>query len=65
MGRARRPVEAPVGPMGEERGLKGRHSRPTLVHRETGHIEHFGRAGLQIGDPSRAHGGGLLLLEAQ
>jgi len=64
-GRARRPVEAPVGPMGLERGLKGRDSRPQLVHRETGQIEHLCRAGLQIDEPSRAHGGGLLSLEAQ
>jgi hypothetical protein len=62
-GRAWFPVEAPGGHVGLEGGLKGRHSRPTLVHRETGQIEYLCRAGLQIGEPSRAHG--LLSLEAQ
>jgi len=64
-GRARLRVKAPVGHMGLERGLKGRHYLPKLVHRETGQIEHLCRAGLQIGAPSRAHGNGLLSLEAQ
>jgi hypothetical protein len=59
------PIEAPVGHLRLERGLKGRDERPKLVHRETGQIEHLCRAGLQIGEPSRAHGDGLLSLEAQ
>ena len=48
-----------------ERSLKGRDYLPKLVHGQTGQIEHLGRAALQIGEPSRAHGDGLLSLEAQ
>jgi hypothetical protein len=51
--------------MGLKRGLKRRHQRPTLIHRETSHIEHRCQADLKIGEPSRSHGGGLLSLEAQ
>jgi hypothetical protein len=64
-GRARPPVEAPVGHMGLERRLTGGNQLLKLVHRETGQIEHLCRAGPQIGKASRSHRGGLLSLEAQ
>jgi hypothetical protein len=38
---------------------------PKLLQRETGQIEHLGQTGLEISEPSRSHGGGLLSLEAQ
>ena len=60
----RLPVEAPVGHMGLERGLKGRHQLLKLVHRETGQIEYLCRAGLEIGEPSRSHSCGLLIIGA-
>ena len=40
------PIEAPEGHMGLEGGLKGRDDLLKLVHRETGQIEHLGRAHL-------------------
>jgi hypothetical protein len=58
------PIETPVGHRGLEGGLKGGDQRPHLVHGETGHIEHLCRVGLPIGEPSRAHGHGLLSWEA-
>jgi hypothetical protein len=58
------PIETPVGHMGLEGGLTWGDQRPQLVHGETGHIEHLCRAGLEIGEPSRSHGHGLLSLEA-
>jgi hypothetical protein len=64
-GGTRLPIEAPVSQMGLERGLKGRDQRPTLVHGETGQIQDIRRAALELGEPSRAHGGGLLSWEAQ
>ena len=48
-----------------ECGLKGWHQLPKLIQRETSQIEHLGRTGLEISEPSRSHGGGLLSLEAQ
>jgi len=59
------PIETPVGHMGLEGGLKGGDQRLQLVHGETGQIEHLDRAALEIGEPSRSPGGGLLSLEAQ
>ena len=64
-GRAWLPIEAPLGHMGLERGLKGRHQLPQLVHGETGQIQDLQRAGPEIGEPSSAHGCGLLPLEAE
>jgi len=63
-GGARLSIETPFSHMGLERGLKRRHQRPTLIHRETSHREHRCRAGLEISEPSRSHGGGLFSLEA-
>jgi hypothetical protein len=48
-----------------ECGLNGWHQLPKLIQRETGEIEHLGRTGLEISEPSRAHGDGLLSLEAK
>jgi hypothetical protein len=42
-----------------------RNSGPKRLHRETGPLEHLCREGLQIGEPSRAQGDGLLSLEAE
>jgi hypothetical protein len=64
-GRARLPSEAPIGHMGLECGLKRRHQLPKLIRGETGQIQDLRRAGLQVGEPSRAHRYGLLSLEAQ
>jgi hypothetical protein len=64
-GRARLPSEAPGGQVALERGLNGGDQRLKFVHGETGHIQDLRRAGLEIGEPSRAHSGGLLPLEAQ
>jgi hypothetical protein len=64
-GGARFPIEAPVGHVALERGLKGWDQRLKLVHGETGQIQDLRRAGLEIGEPSRAHSCGLLSLEAQ
>jgi hypothetical protein len=50
-GGTRLPIEAPVGHMGLERGLKGRDQLPQLVHGETGQIQDLRRAGLEIGKP--------------
>jgi hypothetical protein len=64
-GGARFPIEAPVGHVALERGLKGWDQLLKLVHGETGQIHDLHRAGLEIGEPSRAHSSGLLSLEAQ
>jgi hypothetical protein len=48
---ARLPIEALVGHMGLEHGLKRGHQLPKLVHGETGQIEHLSRAGLEICEP--------------
>ena len=64
-GRARRPVEAPVGHMGLEHGLKGWDERLTRGPRETGPIQHLRGAGLKIGQPYTAHGCDRLSVEAQ
>jgi hypothetical protein len=50
--------------MSLERGLKGQDQLLKFLHRETGQIEHLCRTGLEIDEPSRSHGGGLLSLEA-
>jgi hypothetical protein len=64
-GDARLPVEPPGHHMGLVGGLNGWHQVPKLLQRETGQIEHLGQTGLEISEPSRSHGGGLLSLEAQ
>jgi len=64
-GGTRLPLEAPMGHMGLERGLKGRHQRPKLGHGETGQIQDRRRPGLELGEPSSAHGGGLRSSETQ
>jgi hypothetical protein len=64
-GRARLPIEAPVGHVALKRGLKGWDQLPKLGHGETGQIQDLRRAGLEIGEPSRAHRCGLLSLETQ
>jgi hypothetical protein len=58
-------IEPPCGHVDLESGLEGWHQLPKLLERETGQIEHLGRASLEIGKPSRSHSGGLLSLEAQ
>jgi hypothetical protein len=64
-GRARLSIATPCGHMGLTCGLKRWHQWPQLIQRETGPIEDLGRMGLEIDEPSRAHDGGLLSLEAQ
>jgi hypothetical protein len=64
-GRARLPIEAPVGHMRLERGLKGWDQALEFLHGETGPIQDLRRAGLEIGESSHAHRCGLLSLEAQ
>jgi hypothetical protein len=59
-GGTRLPIKAPVGHVGLERGLKGGEQWLKLVQGQTGQIQDLRRAGLEIGEPSRAHGGGLL-----
>jgi hypothetical protein len=63
-GGARLPLEAPVGHVALERRLKAGDQRLKLVHGETGQSQDLRRAGLEIGEPSRAHNSGLLSLEA-
>jgi hypothetical protein len=50
-GRARLPIEAPLGHMGLVRGLKARHQLLKLLSYEAGQIQQFSRASLQIGEP--------------
>jgi hypothetical protein len=64
-GRPRLPIEAPVGHVALIRGLKGEDQLLQFVHGETGQIQDLRRAGLEIGEPSRAHSCGLLSLEAK
>ena len=64
-GGARASIAAPVGHMGLKRGFKRRHQLPKLIDGETGSIAPLCGAGLEIGEPSSAHGGGLLSSEAQ
>ena len=64
-GGTRPPIEAPCGHMGFARGLKGWDQALKLIEGETGQIESLCRAGLEIGEPSRAHSCGLLSSEAQ
>jgi hypothetical protein len=64
-GEARLPGEPPCHHMGVVGGLNGGHQLPKLLQRETGQLEHLGHTGLEISEPSRSHGGGLLSLEAQ
>ena len=64
-GSARLPIETPVGHVALEGGLKGWDQRLKFVHGETRQIQHLRRAGLEIGEPSRAHSCSLLSLEAQ
>lgn len=64
-GRARLPIEAPVGHVALERDLKGGDQRLKCVHGATGHIQDLRRAVLEIGESSHAHSCGLLSLEAQ
>ena len=60
MGGARLTIEAPSGHMSLEGSLKRQNQRLPLRQCETGHIQHLRRAGLEIGESSRSHGGGLL-----
>lgn len=61
-GRARLPIKAPLGHMDLERRLKRRDSRLKLLSRQAGQIQHLCRASLEIGEPSIAHGCGLLII---
>ncbi len=54
------PIEAPVGHMSLEPGLKGRDQLPKLIDGETGQIQDLRGAGLEIGKPQTPHGCGLL-----
>jgi hypothetical protein len=61
-GHTRLPIKAPFSQMSLERGRKGRHQRLKLLSGQAGQIAQFGRASLKIGEPSRAHGCGLLII---
>jgi hypothetical protein len=50
-GGARPAIEAPVGHMGLERGLKRRHQVPELIRGQAGQIEHLCGAALEIVEP--------------
>ena len=50
-GGARLPIEAPMGHVGLERGLKGRDQLLTFLQGETGQIQHLRGTGLEIGKP--------------
>jgi len=50
-GRARLPIEAPVGHVALERGLKRWDQLLKFVHSKTGQIQDLRRAGLQVGEP--------------
>jgi hypothetical protein len=63
-GGARLAVETPGGYMRLEGGLNRWNPRLPRLHGETGQIQRLCTANLEIGESSRAHGGGLLLLEA-
>ena len=64
-GRAWLPIEAPLGHMGLKGGLKSWDEAPKFIQGHTGHIQHLQRTGLQVGESSMPHGGGLLSWEAQ
>jgi hypothetical protein len=64
-GGARLPIEAPGGHRRRARGVRRRHQFPQLRPGETGSIASRCGAGLEIGNPPRSHGGGLLSSEAQ
>jgi len=49
-GGTRLPIEAPVGHMGLERGLKGQDQPPKFVSGETGQIQDLRGAGLEISE---------------
>ena len=60
-GRTRLPSKAPFGHMGLERGLNGRPPRLKRLDWQAGHIQQACRASREIGEPSRAPGGGRLI----
>ena len=49
-GRARLPIEAPLGHMGLKGGLKRRDHAPKLIQGQTGQIQHLKRAALDVGE---------------
>jgi hypothetical protein len=51
--------------MGLKGGLKRRDQAPKLIQGQTGQIQHLKRAGLEVGESSMPHRGGLLSSEAQ
>src|SRR6266511_5848151 len=50
------PIEAPLGQMGLERGLKGWDQALKLVDAETGYIQYLRGAGLDVDEPETSHG---------
>jgi len=50
-GRARLPIDTPLGHMGLERGLKRGEQAPKLFQGETGQIQHLRGAGLDVSEP--------------
>jgi len=50
------PIEAPLGHLGLEGGLKRGHQRPKLIHRATSQIEPLGRTGLDVDKPQTSQG---------
>jgi hypothetical protein len=51
--------------MGLKGGLKRWDQAPKLLQGQTGQIQHLERVGLEVGEASIPHGGGLLSLEAK
>jgi hypothetical protein len=49
-GRARLPIEAPLGHKGLKGGLKRRAQAPKLIQGQTVQIQHLTRAGLEVGE---------------
>jgi glycosyltransferase involved in cell wall biosynthesis len=49
-GRARLPIEAPLGHKGLKGGLKRRAQAPKLIQGQTGQIQRLKRAGLEVGE---------------
>jgi hypothetical protein len=64
-GRARLPIEAPLGHLGVKGGLNRRDQASKLIQGQTGQIRHLKRASLEVGESSLPHRCGLLSLEAQ
>jgi hypothetical protein len=64
-GGARLSIQAPLGHLRLEGGFTGRDHLLKFLQGEAGSIQHFHRAGRDVGEPETSHGSGLLSSEAQ